>query len=409
VHCKSLFAPAQRIIVSQQKEVNASPTLALWALLFGNFVIGTGVLLPNGLLNDLIAAFSIKASTAGLLILVGGIVVGFGAPIFAAISSRIDRRVLLSSSMLLYAIGHLGSALAPSFDALLVLRAIAVVGAAIFTPQAASTVGLLVPPEKRASAIAFIFIGWSAASVAGIPLGTLLSDAFGWRMVYGLMAALSLLSCLAVWLTLKPKLFIAPLGFLAWKQALATPALWLVYAVTLFNMAGVFGMSAYMAVILKTDFAATPKHISIMFAIVGLGGVLGNTIASRLVGRVSIERLMTTALLFMCLGFAGIALFWGSFWPAALMAIFWGLGSFSSNSLQQSRLVAFAPHLAGATVALNTSVVYLGQAMGSGVGGKLVDNGWLSTSPLAALGFIATALTFSLLAQFAMRPTALVT
>jgi MFS transporter, DHA1 family, inner membrane transport protein len=394
--------------MSQQHESFTSTKLALWVLLFGNFMIGTGILLPNGLLNDLIAAFTIKASTAGRLMLVSGLVVGIGAPVFAALTSRIDRRLLLSASMLLYALGHLGSALAPSFELQLGLRALTVVGAAIFTPQAASTVGLLVTADKRAGAIAFIFIGWSAAAVAGIPLGTLLSEAFGWRMVYGLMAMLALVSAIAVWLTLKPKLFITPLGLAAWTQALTTPVLWLVYVVTLFNMAGVFGMSAYLAVTLKADFGATPTYISIMFAIVGIGGVLGNTIASRLVGRISIERLIALALFSMCIGFVGIALFWGYFWPAAVMAVFWGLGSFSSNSLQQSRLVAFAPQLAGATVALNTSVVYLGQAMGSAVGGRLVDMGWLSTSPLAALGFIAMALAFSLAAEAAMRPKALV-
>jgi MFS transporter, DHA1 family, inner membrane transport protein len=393
--------------MSQQSAANSGSAWTLWALLFGNFIIGTGIMLPNGLLNDLIAAFTIKASTAGRLMMVGALVVGFGAPVLAALTSRIDRRMLLTGSLLIYGFGHLGSALAPTFDLQLLLRALTVIGAAIFTPQAASTVGLLVPAEKRAGAIAFIFIGWSAAAAAGVPIGPLLTEYV--RFVYGLMAGLCFLCCMAVWFTLKPGLFIEPLGLRAWKQAVSTSSLWPIYAVTLFNMAGVFGMSGYLAVLLKTDFASTPKQIATMFAVVGVGGVLGNAIASRLVARLGIERLIALALVSMCFGFAGIALVWGRFWPAAVLALFWGLGSFSSNSLQQSRLVAFAPSLAGATVALNTSVVYLGQALGSDVGGRLVDRGWLWTTPLMSLIFIATALAFSLLAQALMRPKALAT
>ena len=367
--------------------------------MFGNFIIGTGILLPAGLLNDFTADFQITASKAGLLLFVGGLVVGIGAPVLAALTSRIDRRMLLTAALLLYAGGHIAAVFAPSFSLQVLLRAVTVIGAAIFTPQAASTVGLLVPPEKRAGAIAFIFIGWSAASVAGIPLGTLLSSAIGWRMVYGIMAGLSVLAALGVWLTLKPKLFVTPLSLAAWKETFSSPLLWLVFMVTLFSMSAQFTMFGYIAPILRDGFAATPQMISVMFAVVGIAGVLGNTIASRVVAHLGIDRVIAVALLSLCVGFAGFALLWGQLWPAMLAAAFWGFGSFSSNSLQQSRLVALAPHLAAATVALNTSVVYLGQSFGSVAGGRMVDSGRMTATPFVALGFMAIALVLSLLAE----------
>jgi MFS transporter, DHA1 family, inner membrane transport protein len=393
------FATARRSLMSQQSQAANSNPLALWMLMFGNFIIGTGILLPAGLLNDLMAAFSISASRAGLLMFVGGLVVGIGAPLFAASTSRIERRHLLTGSLILYGAGHLGAALAPQFEMQVLLRALTVVGAAIFTPQAASTVGLLVPLEKRASAIAFIFIGWSAASVAGIPLGTLLADMLGWRMVYGLMAVLCLLAAAGVWLSLKPGLFVTPLSLAAWKEAFSTPIMWLVYAVTLLSMSGQFSMFGYIAPILKQGFGATSQMISAMFAVVGIAGVVGNTLASRIVARFGIDQVIAIGLASLCIGFFGFALSWGSYFAAAFAAIFWGLGSFSSNSLQQSRLVALAPHLAAATVALNTSVVYLGQSIGSATGGRLVDSGMMTATPYVALGFMGAALLLSLLAQ----------
>jgi MFS transporter, DHA1 family, inner membrane transport protein len=383
--------------MSQTTETNNS--LSLWMLMLGNFIIGTGILLPAGLLNDITADFQITASRAGLLLFVGGLVVGIGAPTLAALTSRIERRPLLVAALCLYAAGHAAAAFAPSFELQLVLRAVTVIGAAVFTPQAASTVGLLVPAHKRAGAIAFIFIGWSAASVAGIPLGTLLSQAFGWRAVYGVMAGLSWFAAMCVWFTLKPKLFVTPLSLAAWKETLSSPLLWLLLLVTLLSMSAQFSMFGYIAKILKDGFAAPPQMISIMFAVVGLSGVIGNMLASRVVARLGIDRVIAVALLSLCVGFGSFALFWGQIGPAILAAVFWGLGSFSSNSLQQSRLVALAPHLAAATVALNTSVVYLGQSIGSVAGGRMIDSGHMTATPIVALGFMLSALALSLLAE----------
>jgi MFS transporter, DHA1 family, inner membrane transport protein len=400
------FAHAKDAQMSQPFPASPSSTAALWAFLFGNFVIGTGVLLPAGLLNFLMTDFSLTASQAGRLMLVGGIVVGIGAPVFAALTSRIERRFLLTAALLLYAAGHFASALVPSFELQLLIRALTVVGAAVFTPQAASTVGFLVPQDKRAGAIAFIFIGWSAASVAGIPLGTLLADILGWRLVYALMGGLSLMSALAVGLTLRPGLYVTPLGLAAWKSALSSPLLWIVFLVTLCSMSGQFTLFGYIAPILKQGFGAGTQVISVMFAVVGLAGVFGNTLASRVVARFGVDRVIAIGLLSLCVGFLGVGLSWGNL-PAAMAAsVFWGLGSFSSNSLQQSRLVALAPPLAAATVALNTSVVYLGQSIGSLTGGKLVDAGHMTFAPYVALGFMALALSLSVLAtRLTRQPT----
>jgi MFS transporter, DHA1 family, inner membrane transport protein len=375
-------------------------------LMLGNFIIGTGVLLPAGLLNDFSADFAISASRAGLMMFVGGIVVGIGAPVFAALTSRIDRRLVLTSALLLYAAGHAAAAVSPGFEMQLLIRAITVVGAAVFTPQAASTVGLLVPLEKRAGAIAFIFIGWSAASVAGIPLGTLLSDAFGWRMVYAVMAGLSAFAAVCVWLTLKPKLFVTPLSLAAWKQTFSSPVLWVVFLVTLFSMSAQFTLFSFIAPILRDGFAATPVMISAMFAIVGLAGILGNTLASRVVAKFGIDRVIAIGLVSLCVGFSGLLVLWGQIWPAMIAGVFWGLGSFSTNSLQQSRLVALAPHLAAATVALNTSVVYLGQSIGSVAGGRMIDAGHMPATPLIALAFMIAALCLSMGAERLTRRTA---
>jgi MFS transporter, DHA1 family, inner membrane transport protein len=372
--------------------------LALWAMVFGNFVIGTGVLLPAGMLNQLSAELHVDTASAGLLLLVGGVVVGIGAPVLAMLTTRVNRRLLLTLSMLLYALGHLASAFTNDFWSLLIVRALMISAAGIFSPQAAATVGLLVSGERRASAIAFIFIGWSVASVGGIPIGALLGDWIGWRMVFALMAGLSLISAVAVWLTVPPKLFGVPLNLKSWVSVFTSPALLCVLLVTLLSFSGQISVFGYMAPILKQVTQATALQISLAFAIAGAAGVLGNTLGSNMVRSMSVHKVIAWALVSLCIGFALFTLMFGNYWGMIFGMALWGLGTFSSNSLQQSRLVQLAPPLASATVALNTSAVYLGQAIGSGVGGMLLKGGVSPLSGWTALGFLILALLASLCA-----------
>jgi MFS transporter, DHA1 family, inner membrane transport protein len=379
-------------------QTESSSSLSLWVLMLGNFVIGTGVLLPAGLLNDLSTDMGVSVATAGTLMLVGGLVVAFGAPLIAGFSSGIERRKLLTFALLVYALGHGVAAVVPSFTLLLVLRAFTVVGSAIFTPQAAATVGLLVPPEKRAAAIAFIFIGWSAASVAGIPLGSYLSALIGWRFVFGGMAVVCAVAAALVWSVVRPGLFVSPLSFAAWTQALTTPAILVVLLVTLLSMAGQFTVFSYIAPILRQAFHGGPEQIALAFAVAGVTGVVGNAIASRVVSRLGVDRVIAISICTLIIGLGVFAASFGHFTMAMIGVGLWGLGSFSSNSLQQSRLVTLAPALASATVALNTSVVFAGQAVAAGAGGWFISRGIDPSIAWFACGLTVLALVMSLVA-----------
>lgn len=371
------------------------PALLLWALMFGNLVIGTGVLLPAGLLNVLAADFGIGVARAGLLQVAGGLMVGIGAPLLAWLTSAIDRRLLLVASLALFAVGHAASALAPSFEMLLVVRTVTIAAAAIFTPQAAATLGLLLPAEKRASAISFIFIGWSLASVVGIPAGSLLAEWFGWRGAFAGMGLLSAAAALAVALMLPGGLKAQPIRLSSWLYVFTSPALIVIMLVTLLSMSGQFASLTYLAPYMRQGFGAGPTGVATAFAVIGIGGVIGNYVASRVVVRFGVDLCVLVALLLLVAGMSLIALFYGSFQMAMAGALLWGLGSFSSNSVQQSRLVAAMPALAAATVALNTSAVYLGQSLGAAAGGLVVAQGigpllsWVSAGLLGLAAIVS--------------------
>ena len=376
---------------------STSPTAAtaplppvLWPLLFGNFVIGTGVMVVPGTLNDISASMHVSVATAGQLIAAAAAVMCLGAPLLASVVAGWDRRRLLTLSLLWYAVFLGLSALMPSFGSLLIVRVLTVVSPAIFTPQAAACVGLLVPPEQRGRAITFVFLGWSVASVLGLPIGALIGGTLGWRAAFAVVAVLSVVSAAWVWRAMPDGIKPPALSRAAWGEALRSPALMLCVAVTLLYSAGQFVLFSYFAPYFKVMLAITPLQLSLLFAWFGAFGLLGNILMSR-----RIDRMGASSAVMWGVGAMALSLL---LWPlgtnlvlVALVLIPWALGCFSSNSAQQARLVGIAPALASGSIALNSSAMYAGQALGAGSGGWLIaHDGMGSLHWFALAGLVAS-------------------
>lgn len=359
----------------------------LWPLLFGNFVIGTGVMIVPGTLNEISGSLQVPVATAGTLISASALLMCLGAPLCAALVAGWDRRRLLALSMLWYGLLHLACTLAPSFAALLPLRVIAMIAPAIFTPQAAACVGLLVPPEQRGRAITFVFLGWSVASVLGMPIGAYVGGTLGWQAAFALVGVFSLASAVWVWRAMPDGVKPPALSMAAWRETLRSRPLMLCIAVTVLYSAGQFVLFSYFAPYYKARLAITPGELSLLFMWFGAFGFIGNLVMSRHIDRVGAD----TAVM------VGVALMAVSLlvWPlgthvllAALISVPWALGCFSSNSAQQARLVGIAPALAAGSIALNSSAMYAGQAIGAAGGGWLIAHDgmdWLHWAGFAGL------------------------
>src|SRR5882762_2334273 len=155
------------------------------ALMLGNIVTGCAVLAPAGMLSELSSGLDVSIRDAGLLITFGAVMLCIGSPLTAWLTSRIERRSLLTTTLAVLALANAASAFAPDYVSLLVIRLIMLAIGALYTPQAAGTAALIVPAEKRGSTIAFIFLGWSLAAAVGLPLMAFAASRYGWHVVYG--------------------------------------------------------------------------------------------------------------------------------------------------------------------------------------------------------------------------------
>jgi len=361
-------------------------TSHLVVLTAGNFFVATSFFVVGGLLNEIAAALGVGIEQAGLLIAAFGISAAVCAPVLATLGSRIDRRLLLTASMAVCAVANLFAALSQSYEQLMVARVLAAITSAVYTPQVAATASALVSEEERAPMLAKLMIGWAIGSVAGNPLSVLVGTQFGWRISFAAIGIASFIVAIFVWRAIPAGVRVAPLSLERWYRVFKAPTLrWLTLA-TAFTSIGGMAMLSFIAPIVKAVQGITGSALAALFFIAGIGGLIGNVLSVRLV-----RRFGAAAIAYKCNIVTGVMLL---IWPVFaqwficiyIMQFLWSLGSAGFPAVQQARLIATAPGLAAATIALNSSVTYLGGSIGASIG----STAWTLISPryMPWVGFV---------------------
>jgi DHA1 family inner membrane transport protein len=360
--------------------------------MLGNIVTGCSVLAPAGMLADLSEGLDVSIRTAGLLITFGAMMLCVGSPVTAWLTGRIERRRLLSVTLAVLALSNAASAFAPDYSTLLILRLVMLGVGALYTPQAAGTAALIVPTEKRGSTIAYVFLGWSLAAALGLPLITFVAHRYGFRAAYGGIAVTGCISCLLLLWQLPRGLRGVPVELKTWAELGRNRLILMLLAITTLQMSGQFVVFTFMGPLLTKLTGAGANAIGLAFALYGICGFVGIVVATRIVDSWGAYRTSVLFTSILLAGITGWALGAGHYAVMAGSVAVWGLGFASTNSMQQVRLVGAAPALASASVSLNTSVLYVGQAVGSAIGGMLYAREWLHGAGYVAVAFVAAAL-----------------
>ncbi|MBN8971027.1 MAG: MFS transporter [Rhizobiales bacterium] len=354
---------------------------------------------PSGMLNELSSDLGVSIRDAGLLITFGAAALFICSPLSAWLTGRFDRRKFLGSLVLLLALCNLASAFAPDYATLMAIRLVMMVVAAPFTPQAAGTVSLIVPVEKRGSTIAYVFLGWSLAAAAGLPMVTIIAGYAGWRTAFLCISALSCIGFLLLIWRLPPRVSGVAVELKTWVSLGRNPLVVMLLLITVLQMSGQFVIFTFMAPLLTRLAEATPAAIAVVFSLYGIFGFIGNVAATQLVDRWGGYRTSLVFVTVLLIGMSAWAIGAGMLAAMAIGVSIWGLGFASSNSMQQVRLVGAAPLFAGASVSLNTSVLYVGQAIGSAIGGMLFVRDMLHTAGYVAVAFVVVALLVVLMTR----------
>nr|WP_042195876.1 MFS transporter [Kibdelosporangium sp. MJ126-NF4]CEL22282.1 MFS transporter, DHA1 family [Kibdelosporangium sp. MJ126-NF4]CTQ93064.1 MFS transporter, DHA1 family [Kibdelosporangium sp. MJ126-NF4] len=370
-------------------------TLRNYLLATGTFAAGTSAQVIAGVLPDLAASQQVSVATAGQLLTAFALTYAVGSPLLAALTGRWDRRTLLVAAMAVMALGNALAAVAPNYAFLFAARMFTALGAAVYTPTATVVAASLNPPERRARAFATVFGGLTVALVAGVPLSSALVSSLGYRGVFAVVAGLTAVATVAVWLVIPS---VSPPEFASLRTRLALlgnrQILALLTVTLLISIAGL-SVYTYLSSVLAEITGVTGGVLSLMLFAYGAGGVLGNWLGGR-----AAERFGTRVPLLCSLGLFVVSL---ALLPAAatsvagavVVLVLWGLANWSINPPMQTRLVDTAPESAGLTLALNASAIYLGIGL-SGVTGGLV----LALSGTVAMGPVAAVIASAALGVF---------
>src|SRR5213078_1517062 len=299
---------------------------AATALMLGNFITGTSILAPGGMLSELSEGLQVSIRDAGLLITFGAIVLCVCSPRAAWLTSRIERHALLTSTLAVLRLANAASAFAPDYATLLVIRLIMLAVGALYTPQAAGTAALIVPVEKRGGTIAYIFVGWSLAAAVALPLITVVASRYGWRAAYGSTGSIGCLSCLLLAWRLPGGLVGSPVDLKTWADVGRSRMIILLLSITTLQMSGQFVVFTFMGPLLAKLTNAGPDAVALVFALYGVFGFIGIAIATRIVDSWGAYKTSLMFTFVMLTGITGWALSAGSYPLMACAVAIWGLG-----------------------------------------------------------------------------------
>jgi MFS transporter, DHA1 family, inner membrane transport protein len=359
-----------------------------------NLVLGSGAFILGSLLEPMAADLGVSVPLAGQAMSVYALATAVLAPWALIATAGWPRRRAVLVALALYAAGQLVCLLAPHIGLLFAGRALMGLGA-VFTPIAAGLALTLVPPAQHGRALALVFLGMSLSYVVGIPLGAFVGLSLGWRWPLAgiVLATLLIMALMARGI---PRDAQGPgASREALVQVLRKGALWPILGVTALYFTAIFMVFSFVGPVLQGLNPMSSRQFSFTLVSFGVGGALGTWLGGLAADRFgAIPTLRVLMALLLC---AMLSLPLTAGHPLAMTAVLmvWSTAGFGMMAPQQSRLAAVAGPQAPLALSLNTSMLYLGTALGAALGGSasgivgFVQLPWVATIvAMAGMGLL---------------------
>nr|WP_205918537.1 MFS transporter [Rhizobium binae] len=400
--------PSQGALVSQiainepiesqpEAALPSSTTVALvqLALACGGFGIGTGEFAIMGLLPNVAETFSVTTPQAGYVISAYALGVVVGAPVIAVLAAKMARRTLLLMLMLVFAIGNILSAVAPTFETFTLLRFVSGLPHGAYFGVAALVAASMVPVHRRARAVGRVMLGLTIATLLGTPVTTLFGQSLDWQVAFLSVGIVGLLTVALIWFHVPKDRVSEEASFLRELGAFRRPQVWLTLGIAAVGYGGMFAMFSYIAST-TTKVAMLPESaVPIMLVLFGVGMNAGNFIGSWLADK-SLLGTIGGSLIYNIVVLTTFALTAANPYMLGLSVFLVGCG-FAAGPALQTRLMDVAADAQTLAAASNHSAFNIANALGAWLGGLVIAWGY----GFAATGYVGAALSFLGLFVFA--------
>ncbi|MEH6642046.1 MFS transporter [Vreelandella glaciei] len=357
---------------------------AVVAVMIGIFLLVTAEQLPIGLLSQVAASMGVTPGMAGLMVTVPGVVAAFSAPLLPVAVGRLDRRIMLTVLMIVMVAGSVLSALASSFTLLLAARVLVGLSIGGFWAVAGSIAPRLVPEAQVPKAMTMIFGGVAAASVLGVPLGTLLGDLSNWRVAFGALGVFSLLTAIALWCWLPPLPPREPVRLRVLAQQFSNRGVRVAVLTTGFVVVGHFAAYTFISPILQEISGISQRHVGSLLLLYGAAGIVGNIAAGMFAGRHPYRAVLAIPSLLLIV-VAIFPLLGVQPSSGVMLLMMWGAVFGSVSVSIQTWIIRTAPNTEAAT-ALMAFTFNMSIGLGAMLGGRIVDGTSLPIAMWAASG-----------------------
>jgi DHA1 family inner membrane transport protein len=391
---------SQRNSLTEAASPPFGAAVAELSLAVGGFALGTGEFASMGLLPNVARDIDISIPMAGHMISAYALGVVIGAPVITAAFAKMSRRAMLIGLMLVFTLGNLASAAAFDYGSIMTARFLAGLPHGAYFGIASLVAASLVPPNRRAQAVARMMLGLSVANVLGVPFATWIGQIAGWRAAFAVVAALGVLTAVLCRLSLRPMPAPAGASPLTELGALRRPQVWLTLGIAAIGFGGLFAVYSYITPMLTNVTGTSEAAVPILLAVIGTGmiagGLFGGWLADRGVMRAVGQLMILNIVVLGLLALTAHSL------PAVTVNLFMmGFAGLGIGPALQTRLMDVAGDAQALAAALNHSAFNTANALGAWLGGLSIaaGYGWTSTGPIGALLSAAGFLVF-LLARF---------
>jgi DHA1 family inner membrane transport protein len=362
----------------------------LLALAVGAFGIGVTEFAPMGLLPVIANDLHVSIPAAGLLISAYALGVMIGAPLMTLTTGRVPRRTLLIALAAIFTLGNLLAAVSTSYSMLLFARIVTSLNHGAFFGVGSIVAASLVPPQRRAGAVAAMFMGLTIANVVGVPLATWAGEHLGWRASFWGISGLGVATMVSLRLTLPALPAPTDGNAMAELRVLARGRVLEALALTVIGSSAMFTVFTYIAPILRDATHASLGFVTAMLVTYGLGLTAGNWLGGRFADR-SVDRTLIVTLASLTAILVAFAFLMPFSVPTAILVFLWGVASFALVPPLQVRVMTAAADAPNLASSVNIGAFNLGNAIGAALGGGVIAMG-LGYPAVALAGAIAAAM-----------------
>ncbi|WP_422758101.1 MFS transporter [Paenarthrobacter sp. C1] len=366
--------------------------IGLIALALGGFGIGLTEFVIMGLLPEVSADFAVSEATAGWLISGYALAVVVGALLLTLAMARMDRKNALALLLGVFVVGNVLSAIAPDYWTMMSGRIIAALAHGAFFGIGSVVAAGMVDRTRKAAAIAIMFTGLTAANVLGVPFGTMLGQAAGWRSTFWAISVIGVLALIGI-LTFVPRTAGADeapsAGIRSELRAFKSGQVWLSIAVTVLGYGGMFGAFTYIAFTLTEVSHFSASTVPWLLILFGVGLFVGNAMGGKAADR-NVDRTLLVILAVLVVVLVAFALTAGNRPLTIVFLVLMGGFGFATVPGLQMRVMNYAKNAPTLASGANIGAFNVGNALGAWLGGVTITAGWGYTSPIWA----GSAITF---------------